>query len=97
MNINGTSDVSYNVSSITDVNTGRIGVNFTTAFSTANYAAIVTVDSDPGVTVAIGEILTANVYSGGTISTTRCDFFCASASPAYADPVEWHMMFAGDQ
>ena len=35
-------DASENVSSITDVGVGRFGVNYTTAFSSANYAALAT-------------------------------------------------------
>jgi hypothetical protein len=46
VNFNGTGTVairaSYNVSSITDNGTGTYTVNFTNAFSDANYAALVT-------------------------------------------------------
>jgi hypothetical protein len=49
VNFNGTGTVairaSYNVSSITDNGTGNYTVNFTTAISDANYAAMVTVSS----------------------------------------------------
>jgi hypothetical protein len=44
VNFNGTGTVAiraaFNVTSITDVGTGKYNVNFTTAFSDANYAAL---------------------------------------------------------
>lgn len=45
MNFNGTGTVAirddFNVSSITDHNTGDYSVNFTTAFADSNYAAVI--------------------------------------------------------
>jgi len=50
VNFNGTGTVairaSFNVSSITDNNTGDYTVNFTTAFADVNYAAMGSVGSD---------------------------------------------------
>jgi len=61
---------SYNVSSVTYLFTGRYQVNFTTAFSSANYAACVTasVDGEIGVSGAfkIGFTEQASTYLAGS-------------------------------
>lgn len=87
-NINGTSDVSFNISSITDVATGKIGINFTTAFSTADYSAICTPQNTTTSATAFQD--TSNLAAG------RSDFWCIIAGTP-SDPVEWNMAFWGDQ
>jgi hypothetical protein len=61
---------SYNVSSVTYLFTGRYQVNFTTAFSSANYAACVTasVDGEIGVSGAfkMGFTEQASTYLAGS-------------------------------
>ncbi len=61
---------SYNVSSVTYLSSGRYQVNFTTAFSSANYAACVTasVDGEIGVSGAFKFGLTeqASTYLAGS-------------------------------
>lgn len=61
---------SYNVSSVTYLSSGRYQVNFTTAFSSANYAACVTasVDGQIGVSGAFKFGLTeqASTYLAGS-------------------------------
>ncbi len=44
----GSISASYNVTSVTKNGTGDYTVNFTTAFSSANYAAVVTAETDDG-------------------------------------------------
>lgn len=56
--------VNYNVSSITDTNTGRLTVNIGTDFSSANYAIVTTVQS-------VSTALTvASVDNGGLVANT---------------------------
>ena len=60
VNLNGTGTVairaSQNVSSITDDGTGRYQINFSTAFSDANYAALGTVSRDTNGGSSFGNI-----------------------------------------
>ncbi len=75
VNFNGTGTVairaSGNVSSITDLGTGRYQVNFTTALPDANYAVniVSAIDGTYGVS---GQIKSAQVENTGTILTTSC-------------------------
>ena len=82
VNFNGTGTVairaSFNVSSITDNGTGSYTLNFTTALSDANYAAV-------GVTRSPG------IASGGpiqfeTYTTTTLAFTTVNASLSLYDP-----------
>jgi hypothetical protein len=79
VNFNGTGTVairgSGNVSSITDVNTGQYGVNFTVAMPDANYCTNVTGTHDGGAYVAWGTV--AN-DTPPTTSTVRTDFLNTS-------------------
>lgn len=83
--------LSYNVSSVTDIGTGQIGVNFVTAFSSTNYSSQVTT------CVAQGNLRVSNVDNGGTLTTSRCDFMCMDGSTTLRDPNIWTMSFFGDQ
>jgi hypothetical protein len=71
VNFNGSGVVSiraqFNVSSITDINTGQYSINFTTALTDANYSAVVS-------TSEIGGGGSSSVYAyiadGQTVRTT---------------------------
>jgi hypothetical protein len=76
VNFNGTGTVairaSYNVSSITDNGTGDYTINFTNAFSDANYAALYTTDSTANV-VDLRDYTTTSVrtfIAGGVVDAT---------------------------
>lgn len=75
VNFNGTGTVairsSFNVSSITDLGTGRYQVNFTTALPDGNYAVniVSAVDGTYGV---YGQIKSAQVENTGTMLATSC-------------------------
>lgn len=82
--------VSYGVSSITDTAVGRLTVTFTTAFSTANYASVVTVKFG-----ASGVLARADVDPP---STTALVVGCTNeANSAEADPATFHVVVFGDQ
>jgi hypothetical protein len=70
VNFNGTGTVairaSFNVSSITDNGTGDYTVNFTNAFSDANYAAILSIKDNSGSAPSI-----SFRYSTGLYTTTQ--------------------------
>ena len=89
VNFNGTGTVairaSGNVSSITDVGTGRYRLNFTTSLSDANYAVNITGDASGGIVgTSLASIAgpTTSVYEFGTYSTSfilqDCSFVNAS-------------------
>ena len=71
VNFNGTGTVairaSGNVSSITDVSTGKYSANFTAAMVDANYAAIFGTNPE-----GFGGTFSGSPGSGGTNSTTQC-------------------------
>ena len=71
VNFNGTGTVairdSFNVSSITDVGTGRYGVNINNAMANANYSVCVTDAHDQGVYLVMGNV---RVRSDVTITTS---------------------------
>ena len=87
VNFNGTGTVairaSYNVSSITDNNTGNYTVNFTTALPDSNYCVV-------GVGVsASATLITSNIALLGTVAagattktTTACNILNAGAGSA---------------
>ena len=67
-NAGGEIDASYNVSSITDHNTGRFSINFSTAMTDANYACT-------GITGNDNETSSVRAISTSTtVSTTACRF-----------------------
>jgi hypothetical protein len=98
INLDGTVDGSYNISSITDVATGRMGVNFTVSFSSAEYTPNVSLRSALPADATAAQ-RKAHMDNGGTVSASRCDFFCHDnqATPAYKDPTEWFVVIYGDQ
>jgi hypothetical protein len=71
VNFNGIGTVairaSGNVSSITDLSTGKYRVNFTTAMPDANYAAVFGTNPE-----GFGGTFSGSPGSGGTNSTTQC-------------------------
>lgn len=87
----GTATASYNVSSITDVGVGQIGVNFTTSFSSTNYCAIFQVRSAGAAAIAVQD-------QAGTQTAARSDGLSfVSTTGAAADPNNWHFVAYGDQ
>ena len=89
INLNGTGTVairdSFNVSSLTDHETGQIGVNFTTAMSNANYV--------------VGVLNSSHMYDGtaACFDRTTTSFKCVSSNgSAYADAAEVDAIVFGD-
>ena len=83
VNFNGTGTVairdSFNVSSITDLGTGRYTINFTTAMPNANYGASVSISSMPGVSDAnlVSTDCNNNVRANPTTTTFTVSTFSA--------------------
>ena len=94
VNFNGTGTVairaSYNVASITDNGTGDYTVNFSTAFSSANYSAVLT-SGEQGVTEGIAVFITAGFAAGS------CRFGTRTQAYALADNAHICATFSGDQ
>jgi len=91
VNFNGTGTVairdSYNVSSISDLATGEYTVNYSTAFSNANYCAVATA----GRSSAANPI--AWFYIGGSQkSTTKLQVEAINTSNAYIDPEDYNVL-----
>ena len=90
VNFNGTGTVairdSYNVSSISDLATGEYTVNYSTAFSNANYCAVATA----GRSSAANPI--AWFYIGGSQkSTTKLQLEAINTSNTYIDPEDYNV------
>jgi hypothetical protein len=84
---------SHNVSSITDNGTGNYTVNFTTAFSSGNYAVSGVVEqSGDGVSAA----RVVGPAASGTRSTTACQIYTKSGS-SLEDYAYVSVSFYGDQ
>ena len=80
---------SYNVSSITDVGTGIIRVNWTVAFSDANYTVVATARNDAA------RICTVDQSPGPTTTTVQIDIYGTSGSKI--DPNNTFVAAFGDQ
>lgn len=78
---------SYNVSSLTDVGTGALGVSFTNPMIDSDFSA--------NAAVQIGANRNQSVYQQTTnLSASRCDFQYAGAA---ADPGRWSVVIIGAQ
>lgn len=79
---------SYNVASIVDLGVGRLGVNLTTAFSSANWAAMITTRS-----------VSATVFPNETNKTANYIELQAigNVSDSFADPGSFNLVGYGDQ
>jgi hypothetical protein len=87
----GTATLAYNVSSVTDVGTGRAGFNFTTSFSTASYCAGCSPRS-PNTSAHFSGI------ENTSVTASRCDVYvCISTTGALADPNNFYFWAFGDQ
>jgi hypothetical protein len=87
VNFNGTGTVAiragFNVSSITDVNTGQYTVNFTNAMVDTNFVTVVTVKSEDNGTIGSNNNST---IAGSAIRTTGgVDVFSSSAAAVRID------------
>jgi hypothetical protein len=87
-NASGGIQSSYNVTSVTDVGTGEINVNWDVDFSSTNYAVGVTVKTD---NAYFGRVADAAFAAGLTKG------YCTSLAPALADPSSWSFFAFGDQ
>lgn len=85
--------VGYNVGSLTDVGTGRVGVTFSTAMSSGDYVALAELQG----TKPTHNQVDVKVDGDGTVSNTRCDFSSIDGAGNYADPTNWQIAFFGDQ
>lgn len=94
-----TIDASQGVSSITDNGTGDWTVNWSTAFSSANYAAIHTCEFTTGQSFVQLSLASGGIYPSGQ-ATGSCRFYVqstAGGSFAAADPNKNHVIAFGDQ
>jgi hypothetical protein len=95
VNFNGTGTVairvSLNVSSITDHGTAVYTVNFTTAFSSANYSA-----AGISITASVAEQFISGPNTSAPTSTTW-RFTTFTSAGAQVDPDYCHLVFHGDQ
>lgn len=94
-----TIDASAGVSSITDNGTGDWTVNWSTAFSSANYAAIHTCEFTTGQSFVQLSLASGGIYPSGQ-ATGSCRFYVqstAGGSFAAADPNKNHVIAFGDQ
>lgn len=89
-NTNGTAAASYNVASITDTATGQMRVNWTVAFSSANYCANLST-----VNPVANTSRDSRIYAQDT-SYVDC-VFEVSSSGAAEDPTNWLVSAEGDQ
>jgi hypothetical protein len=90
VNFNGTGTVairdSYNVSSITDIATGEYYVNYSTAFSNANYCAVATAGRS-----SANNPLAWFYIAGSNKSTTRLQVEAINTSNTYIDPEDYNV------
>lgn len=92
-NASGTATVSNNVSSVTDGGVGRVVVNWTTSFSTANYTATATAQKSTSLTDATTFI--CQQRDDTTASACHIDII-DSTGTAFADPSYTHVIAFGD-
>lgn len=89
-NIDGTFDRAYNVSSLTDIATGKIGVSFTNPFLTSDYVIVATPQEGSGANFV-------SYQDTGNLSTSRSDFWNSNAASTIVDPTsEWNIYIIGD-
>lgn len=86
-NFAGASVVGYNISSITDTGTGQVTFNFTTAFSTANWACVAQIMITSAALICRVNSLTA--------STALIESY--NAAGVLTDGTSMHMVGYGDQ
>jgi len=91
---NGTSAVSFNVSSITDGGVGRVVVNWTVPFSSANYVALGTAQKSTSLSAATTLIVQERTDS--TASACHMDIIDSSGT-AFQDPNYTNIAAWGDQ
>lgn len=81
---------SYNVTSITDVGQGQLGVTIGTDFSSADWVCLVCVQSTAG--AAKWGMITTTAQTAGTI-----ELWAAVSTTLGGDPATWHAVGYGDQ
>lgn len=95
--VNGTTAVSYNVSSLTDGGAGRMTVNIGTNFSSADYVYSVSIENlDASIDAAIdGQIPMLGLagQAAGTLALINKN----ETGTAAADPTRWSVIGFGDQ
>lgn len=80
---------SYGVTSVTDVGTGLMTVNFSTNFSSTSYCAVCNIRADAA--------LIAHQHNSGAMTAAACAFRCINTSNSGVDPNYWFAAFYGDQ
>lgn len=79
---------SYNVTSVTDTDVGRVTVNFTTAFSSANYAGA----------TSCASVNSFHQIEVASKATSSCLVRCVrSTTGAFTDPDNADVILMGDQ
>lgn len=85
-----TLQTNFGVTSVTDIAVGRIGFNLATAFSSANFSALLTT------TIAFGSNAVCFEETTGR-STTTIAGICINAGGSVIDPDRWNLAAFGDQ
>ena len=84
---------SFNVTSITDVGTGRLTTTWDRDFATANYVVVgMGSSSQASASQRVIQVDTSVAQAAGAV-----DLFCLNATPALADPADWFILAIGDQ
>lgn len=94
-NFDASADASYNVSSVTDIGTGQIGVNWDTDFSSGDYAVVATAKIDPAGSTA-STIIAQIRDTGFAAGVSRIDSIRVSDGTS-VDATELMVAALGDQ
>jgi hypothetical protein len=90
--ITGTAVTSYNVSSVTDTGVGKVTINFTTAFSSADFCPVGGALLDMNATTALlSNVAPPSAAGSVLIQATNL------ANNTFVDPSEWSVACFGDQ
>lgn len=82
----------FNVSSLSDTNTGRMGVNFTSAFDSVNYTKI----GAAGVNESANYYCVVHEDAANSSSASVAQIIFVSHNNAADDPTKAHLIFQGD-
>ena len=93
----GGATVSYNVSSVTDAGTGKVTINWSTAFSSANYSVVVTALNSEGGTVQAISTFVENDTPPTASAVTLFQYRSNGATALALDPNYWFCAAYGDQ
>jgi hypothetical protein len=87
----------YNVSSITDVGTGKVTFNWTTSFSSANYGVVIGAQNGESTTVQGISTFIDNDTPPTAAAATLFQYRSSGAAAVALDPNYWYCAAYGDQ